>query len=107
MTEVYQPVVIRELVKSGGIQSTENLARALSEFDASVLQYYKRVLMRWPKATLIKHRIVQYDRQQQVFRLCVYPQYAAMREEVLRLCDDKFRRRWVGRLEVVDHSRSP
>jgi predicted house-cleaning noncanonical NTP pyrophosphatase (MazG superfamily) len=96
MTEVYQPVVIRELVKNGGTQSKDQLAKALSEFDASVLEYYKSILMRWPKATLTKHGIVDYDRQGKVFRLLAYPDNAAAREQVLKLCDEKIAE-WIAR----------
>src|SRR5689334_4625140 len=96
MTEVYQPVIIRELINNGGALTKDKLAKAISEFDASVLTYYKRILMRWPKATLTKHRVIEYHRESKVFRLCSYPEDLRMREEVLRVCEKKIAE-WVER----------
>ena len=52
MTEIYQPVIIRELLKNGGSCSKDHLASKLAEYDLAVLQYFRQILMRWPKKTL-------------------------------------------------------
>jgi hypothetical protein len=69
MTEVYQPVVIKELLVRGGKCSKNEIALALARYDQSVLEYYRKVLMRWPKAILIKHGVVIYKRKGELFEL--------------------------------------
>jgi predicted house-cleaning noncanonical NTP pyrophosphatase (MazG superfamily) len=69
MTDIYQPAVILHLLEHGGTASKQDLARTLSGHDRSVQEYYEKVLMRWPKATLMKHGVVSYDRKEKVFSL--------------------------------------
>src|SRR5262245_43203197 len=69
MTDIYQSAVILHLLEHGGIASKQDLARTLSGHDRSVQEYYEKVLMRWPKATLTKHRVVSYDRKEKAFAL--------------------------------------
>lgn len=95
MTDVYQPVVIKELLQQGGSESRNALARVLSQYDLSVTAYYKRVLMRWPKTTLMKHGVVDYDRREQVFRLLLLPDDEKGRREAIELCDEKIQQ-WLS-----------
>lgn len=67
MTEVYQPVIIKELLVHGGQRSKTDLALALARYDLSILDYYKKIVMRWPKITLEKHDVVSYDRKGEMF----------------------------------------
>jgi len=69
MTDIYQPAVILHLLERGGISDKEDLARTLAGYDDSVQEYYKRILMRWPKITLIKHDVVTYDKKSRSFIL--------------------------------------
>lgn len=69
MSEVYQPVIIRELLMHGGNCSKQHLAARLADNDDSVQEYYQRILMRYPKETLAKHDVVAYDRTTQSFEL--------------------------------------
>jgi hypothetical protein len=64
MADVYQPVVIKELLLHGGLRSKGELASALAAYDYSVKEYYERIVMRWPKLTLSKHEIVEYERRE-------------------------------------------
>lgn len=43
MSNVYQPVVVRVLLRSGGIPSSEQIARALLAEDHSQIEYYEAV----------------------------------------------------------------
>jgi hypothetical protein len=61
MTDVYQPVVIKELLLHGGRRTKAELASALAAYDLSVQEYYERIVMRWPKITLSKHGIIDYE----------------------------------------------
>jgi len=69
MTEVYQPVVIKELLVRGGKCSKSEIALALARYDQSVLEYYRKVLMRWPKTTLVKHGVITYNRKGELFEI--------------------------------------
>jgi len=51
MTEIYQPVVIRELLLNNGMRTKADLATSLAAYDLSVQEYYERIVMRWPKIT--------------------------------------------------------
>lgn len=69
MTQYYQPVIIAELLGHGGTRSKDQLAASLSLYDQSVQDYYKKILMVWPKATLEKHGIISYDKSKKEFSL--------------------------------------
>jgi ATP adenylyltransferase len=40
MSHIYQPVMVRELIKRGGSASVEDIARALLSYDPSQVEYY-------------------------------------------------------------------
>jgi 5-methylcytosine-specific restriction endonuclease McrA len=96
MTEIYQPVIVKELLRNDGSCTKEQLARKLADYDLSVVEYYKKVLMRWPKDTLTKHGIVHYDRQSQSFELTSMPTDQLGRDEAVRICDQKIAE-WLDR----------
>jgi 5-methylcytosine-specific restriction endonuclease McrA len=88
MTAVYQPVIIRELLLAGGGRTRDQLVAALVPYDLSVAEYYTRVLMRYPKTVLEKHRVVSYDPKTRYFRLKHYPDQAEVRNQALAICDE-------------------
>ena len=88
MSEVYQPVIIKELLENGGSCSKDQLAARLADHDASVQEYYQKILMRWPKTTLTKHGVVEYDRTSRSFRL-TSEEAMAEREELIGICERK------------------
>ncbi|GAA3977612.1 HNH endonuclease [Allohahella marinimesophila] len=69
MTEVYQPVIIRELLRCNGQCTKTDLAAVLARYDLSILDYYKKIVMRWPKITLAKHDIISYQKEGEIFKL--------------------------------------
>lgn len=91
MSNVYQPVVIRELLLHDGRRTKKDLARSLAEHDLAAQKYYEDVVMRWPKKTLTKHGIIRYERKGSQFYLLNYPEDGALRSEAIQLCDDKIR----------------
>jgi predicted house-cleaning noncanonical NTP pyrophosphatase (MazG superfamily) len=88
MADVYQPVVIKELLLHGGQRTKTELASCLAAHDRAVQEYYERIVMRWPKKTLIKHKIIDYDQRSSLFRLLPYPHDNEQRHEAVRLCDE-------------------
>lgn len=61
MTDIYQPAIILHLLERDGSASKAELARTLSGYDAAIQAYYEKIVMRWPKITLTKHKIVTYE----------------------------------------------
>ena len=62
MTHVYQPLLIKTLLLSGGSAAAENVARGFLNEDKAQLEYYVQIAKRWPLQTLRKHKVVDYDR---------------------------------------------
>ena len=89
MTDVYQPVVVKELLLHKGTCTKAELATALAGHDLAVQEYYERIVMRWPKITLTKHGIIEYERKGSIFRLLPYPMRAEDRDEAMAICDEK------------------
>lgn len=89
MTDVYQPVVVKELLLHEGTCTKAELATALAGHDLAVQEYYERIVMRWPKITLTKHGIIEYERKGSIFRLLPYPARAEDRDEAMAVCDAK------------------
>ena len=52
MSHIYQPVMIRELLKSGGKASIRNIAAAFLSRDESQLEYYKQITKDMPGKVL-------------------------------------------------------
>lgn len=103
MTDVYQPAIIKELLLNGGRRSKTDLARMLGQYDVSVRDYYEKVVMRWPKQTLEKHGILEYDRRSREFRLCHVPHDQQAQRNAIRLCDQKIAE-WLERKALQEHA---
>jgi hypothetical protein len=89
MTDLYQPVIIRELLLHEGVRTKTELAAILASYDASVQEYYEKIVMRWPKITLTKHGIIEYERKGSLFRLSAYLDNPAARQEAVQVCEKK------------------
>lgn len=89
MTEVYQPVIIKELLLNNGFCTKTQLAQKLAEYDFSVVEYYKQILMRWPKTTLTNHGIILYDRRRQLFEFKDFSKNLNLQKEAIKICDQK------------------
>ena len=59
MSHIYQPVMIKELLKRGGKTSIRNIAAAFLARDASQLEYYEQITKDMPGKVLGKHGIVE------------------------------------------------
>ena len=60
MTSVYQPIVIRTLIESGGEATDRDIARAFLGEDKRQLDYYVGIAKRWPRKVLEGHGVVRY-----------------------------------------------
>ncbi len=103
MTDVYQPVVVKELLLNKGTCTKADLATALAGHDLAVQEYYERIVMRWPKITLTKHGIIEYERKGSIFRLLPYPSSEEDRDEAVAICDEKIAA-WLERKRSREHA---
>jgi diadenosine tetraphosphate (Ap4A) HIT family hydrolase len=88
MSHIYQPVMLKELLRHGGKSSIRNIAAAFLARDASQLEYYEQITKNMPGKVLGKHRIV--ERNGDEYRLTVDPSSLSSDEqdELVRLCDE-------------------
>lgn len=101
MTDIYQPAIILHLLEHGGEASKADLARTLSGHDQSIQAYYAKIVMRWPKITLTKHKVVSYHREGQRFQLNFALDDPDLIEQAKRICDDKIQG-WIARHPLRD-----
>jgi 5-methylcytosine-specific restriction endonuclease McrA len=86
MSSYYQPLVIRSLIEAGGRLRAEDLAKRLLVEDRFAVAKALRTLMRWPRATLRKHGIVEYDRKSREFELLASFSANHERDAVMAAC---------------------
>src|SRR6516225_1195213 len=88
MSHIYQPVMIKELLKSGGKASIRNIAAAFLSRDESQLEYYEQITKDMPGKVLGKHGVVERDGDE--YRLTIDPSSLSSeeRDELMRLCDE-------------------
>src|SRR6478736_3165766 len=88
MAHIYQPVMIKELLTSGGKSSIRTIAAAFLARDASQLEYYEQITKDMPGKVLAKHGIVERDGKD--YRLSTDPSSLSseQRDELVRLCDE-------------------
>ncbi|RNJ80344.1 MAG: HNH endonuclease [Nitrosopumilus sp. H8] len=91
MTHIYQPIIIMMLLKSkDSTASIDAIARRLLNNDESQLEYYKKVGKRWPRQTLKKHGVVDYD--DDVYTLLLDKKITEnQKTDLLELCNEKLK----------------
>jgi diadenosine tetraphosphate (Ap4A) HIT family hydrolase/5-methylcytosine-specific restriction endonuclease McrA len=67
MSHVYQPVMLIQLLKNGGVASTEEIARALLAQDQSQIEYYQAITRDMVGAVLRRRGLV--SKEGKVYRL--------------------------------------
>ena len=87
MSHIYQPVMIKELLKYGGNAAIRDIAAAFLARDESQLEYYEKITKDMPGKVLSKHEIV--ERHGDKYRLALDPSSLSeeQRDELVRLCD--------------------
>ena len=100
MTHIYQPIMIKEILESGNTASKADIARVFLNNDQSLLDYYQKTVMRWPKITLTKRKVVTCEKG--VFRLLLDEDITdKQKKRLIELCDlrteeyvDTYNKRW-------------
>ena len=59
MSHVYQPIMMREILRRGGRASREEIARAFLAEDRSQIEYYQEITARMPGPVLSRHGMVE------------------------------------------------
>ncbi len=103
MSEVYQPLIISELIRAGGKIGKKDLAIKLASYDKSIQEYYEKILMRWPKITLEKHGIIKYTKENSMFELGFEINDSNEARKAVEICSKKIEE-W---LELRNKSKDP
>ncbi len=89
MSAVYQPIVIRALLRAPGRSlHRDELARELAANDPASVARYRDILMRWPKLTLTRRHVVRYDKSTKAFTLLGVPAREHDANELAAICDE-------------------
>jgi len=87
MSHLYQPVMLRTLLESGGIVTVREVATAFLAGDESQIEYYEHITKTMPGRVLGSHGVVR--REGNGYRLSVGPDEltAEERQDLIRICD--------------------
>ena len=88
MTHIYQPIMIKTLLESKDNKANkEEIARQFLGIDRAQIEYYKKIVGRWPHTTLKNHNIIEYNKKGQEYTLLLDDITNEQRERLMELCD--------------------
>jgi len=88
MSHIYQPVMIKRLLKRNGEATDTDIANELLQFDPSQLEYYQNITNNMVGKVLRNHRIVEKDKK--TYRLIGYEKLTTDQiKELIVTCEDK------------------
>jgi len=87
MSHIYQPLLIRTLVETGGTATLRQVAMAFLDRDESQILYYEDRIKKMPLPVLKRHGIV--DRQGDLISLSVKSLTYQQRAEIMAICEQK------------------
>jgi ATP adenylyltransferase len=91
MSHIYQPVMLLELIRSGGSSSVNQIAQALLSHDASQIDYYEQITKNMVGKVLTKNRQIT-ERSKDGFNLKGFADLSAQETAALvSLCEGKIR----------------
>ncbi|MFN7745014.1 MAG: HIT family hydrolase, partial [Hyphomonadaceae bacterium] len=89
MSHIYQPVMLLELLSSGGQASIRQIAKALLAKDASQIEYYEQIVKNMVGKVLTKSRGIT-ERDADIYRLKGFGELNASQIALLTdLCSQK------------------
>lgn len=86
MSHVYQPLLIRTLLKHGGSASVREIAREFLKHDESQIEYYEQIAKNMPIPVLRRHAIVQKTGNEVQLLAHLTPEQC---EKIAAICDAK------------------
>jgi len=82
MSHIYQPAMLLALINKGGTASTTEIARTLLSHDMSQVEYYERIVTRYPGTVLSKRHIT--EKQKRTYQLLDFDQLSDSEIDTLR-----------------------
>lgn len=90
MSHIYQPLMLKQLIKSGGISSREDIAKAILQYDPSQVEYYEQIVDKMVGKVLRGRSIVTRDRKTKDYRLTISQELTqSEQKELVGLCERK------------------
>jgi ATP adenylyltransferase len=87
MSHIYQPVILKVLLKHDGAATARQIAEAFLAHDESQIEYYEEITKRWPAKVLGGHGLVKRDGQTYRLALDMNLLTDSQRKELIGLCD--------------------
>jgi len=87
MSHIYQPLMIKTLVESDGVSANRSLAIEFLMRDDSQIEYYEKVVKRYPIRTLLKHNVISKNNNH--VSLNLKSLNSSQRQNLISICDDK------------------
>lgn len=105
MSHIYQPVMLRELLKRGGTATVREIAVSLLVEDRSQLEYYEQITKNMVGRVLTVARGIT-EKDKNAYHLKRYDQLDAQQiEHLIALCDERVRTFLEGRSDPWSHRR--
>ncbi len=102
LSHIYQPLLIKSLIESGGIATVRQLATMFLTNDESQLMYYEKRLKEMPIRVLSKHGVILRDGE--LVSLKVRKLSLEQKAELKKLCEQKMQEFIVSRgLSIWDY----
>ncbi len=115
MTHVYQPLMLKAVLESkDGKVTVEDIARSFVDKDLSYLEYYKKIVKRWPHMTLVKSRkVLNYDKKDMSYSLRIDEDLSQdQKDKLVELCDLRLHQftdndeRWILHRRIIEERHS-
>ena len=87
MSHIYQPLLIKTLIESGGVSTIRQLATAFLSNDESQIMFYEKRLKEMPIKVLTKHGII--SRNGELVSLNIKKMSLEQKAEIKKLCEQK------------------
>ena len=87
MSHIYQPLLIRSLVESGGMATIRQLAQCFVAQDESQIKYYERRIREMPVKVLKRHGVI--EQQKELVSLNTGPLSFEQKTEIIMVCNQR------------------
>jgi len=103
MSHIYQPLLIKTLIESGGVSTIRQLATAFLSNDESQIMFYEKRLKEMPIKVLSKHGIISRDGE--LVSLNIKKLTLEQKAEIKKPCEQKIQEYIASRgLKIWDYS---
>ena len=89
MSHIYQPVMIKSLVKNEGKNTSKEIAKEFLMYDPWALKYYDDIVKLMPGKVLTKNLDIIFKKKNYFFIKEYNDLTDIQKQEILKLCDEK------------------